>query len=226
MTDDGINEIIITKVENSVVISSVGVQGLDGPQGIQGPAGATGPAGPQGEQGTQGIQGATGSQGIQGLQGLQGETGAQGPQGTPGTNGLPGAEGAQGPQGIQGIQGIQGEIGPQGPQGLQGIQGIQGETGATGPTGAGATLTPQTLTSGRTLTADDNFLLCSGTFTLTLPAVASVSGKTYQIKNISTGAITVTAAGAELIDGDATLIIDFQNDSATLASSGAGWGII
>jgi hypothetical protein len=102
---DAGNVTVEAQPQSTIVISSVGVQGLQGPAGSTGPAGADGPAGPTGADGPQGPQGPAGSTGAQGIKGDTGDTG---------------------PQGIQGIQG------PAGPAGNDGATGAQGPAGANG----------------------------------------------------------------------------------------------
>lgn len=57
-----------------------------------------------------------------------------------------------------------------------------------------------------TATTSDTVLLCSGTWTLTIPTPVGVGGKVYRVKNTGTGAITVTPA-ASTIDGQASDVI-------------------
>lgn len=50
---------------------------------------------------------------------------------------------------------------------------------------------------------DDDIILASGNITITLPtASTSLRGKMYQIKNISTGMVTVEGYASETIDDD------------------------
>lgn len=44
-----------------------------------------------------------------------------------------------------------------------------------------------------TLTADDEVILCNGTFTVTLPTAVGITGKKYTIKNVGTGVVTIDA---------------------------------
>jgi hypothetical protein len=71
------------------------------------------------------------------------------------------------------------------------------------------------------------FVECNGTFTVTLPAVADVAtGKTYYIKNIGTGAVTVDGNGSETIDDATTQVINFQHDCMNIMNNGTEWRII
>ena len=47
----------------------------------------------------------------------------------------------------------------------------------------------------------------SGTFTVTLPTAAGITGKQFVIKNSGTGVITVDGNGTETIDGSLTFIL-------------------
>ena len=58
-----------------------------------------------------------------------------------------------------------------------------------------------------TATPDDDVILCTGTFTVTLQAVANFEHP-LTLKNIGAGTITVSPDGAETIDGDATYTLD------------------
>ena len=67
-----------------------------------------------------------------------------------------------------------------------------------------------------------------GARTITLPAAASHTHRIYNIKKIdaSGNAVTIDGAGAETIDGAATVVIAAQWDSYTIQSNGTGWFII
>lgn len=71
----------------------------------------------------------------------------------------------------------------------------------------------------------DYVYLCSGTFTITLPAT---SGNTnlYTIKNIGAGVITVATTGGETIDGSATASIPVQWTSIDLVASSGNWNVV
>lgn len=82
------------------------------------------------------------------------------------------------------------------------------------------------LTAAATLTADDEIVLCSGTFIVTLPPVASSAGKTYNIKNIGTGTITIDGNNSETIDGGLTAKLTVQYENLTISSDGSVWYIL
>ena len=77
-----------------------------------------------------------------------------------------------------------------------------------------------------TATDDDDFIRCTGTWTLTLPAAADRTGKVFRIKNIGAGTITVDGDGAETIDDAANVSMAAQYDSITVVSDGTEWWII
>ena len=76
-----------------------------------------------------------------------------------------------------------------------------------------------------TLTSTDVVVLCTGTFTVTLPTAVGIAGKAYFVKNVSTGVITLDGAGSETIDGAATQAIR-QWDTLQASSDGANWVIL
>lgn len=62
----------------------------------------------------------------------------------------------------------------------------------------------------------------ANSFTVTLPTAVGISGRTYVVKNSGSGIITVDPAGAETIDGDATILLA-SKQSITVQSNGANW---
>ena len=132
--------------------------------------------GEKGDPGERGLPGKDGKDGLRGLQGLQGDPGKNGTDGWDGSPGTPGVKGPEGGQGIQGIPGEKGEI---------------GERGRRGTPGAGGSsrlrITPS---DGDIILGDrDQVILAEGDIFVTLPV--GTDGKTYYIKNIGTGTITV-----------------------------------
>jgi len=82
-----------------------------------------------------------------------------------------------------------------------------------------------------TLLLTENVILSNasgGDLTITLPSAASSNGKLYNIKKIDASAnnVVITADGADLIDGTATLTTNIQYQSFTLTCDGSGWYII
>lgn len=82
-----------------------------------------------------------------------------------------------------------------------------------------------------TATATDDVIHCSasgGSWTLTLPAAASNSGKMYYIKKTDSSANTVTVDGnsSETIDGASTFVLRLQNECIQITSDGTNWIIV
>jgi hypothetical protein len=76
------------------------------------------------------------------------------------------------------------------------------------------TFTVQTKTDAYTVTADDDMVICDGTFTLSIATVANFTHPLV-IKRIS-GTITVDPSGSETIDGDSTVTLTSVDDAITL----------
>jgi hypothetical protein len=74
------------------------------------------------------------------------------------------------------------------------------------------------------LTTDDR-IFTDGTLTLTLPSAVGSSGKSYYIKNIGTGSVTLTGTLGQKIDGYDNMIITEQNSAFGLLSNNVGWYI-
>jgi len=90
--------------------------------------------------------------------------------------------------------------------------------------------TVRTVTSSETLTATDDIVLVdasSGAVTITLPAAADRAW-TYDVGKIdaSSNLLTIDGDGAETINGETTIQIQFQDDTVTLAPITGGWRII
>lgn len=68
----------------------------------------------------------------------------------------------------------------------------------------------------------------AATFALTLPAATRMWGHEIVAKKVDASAnvVTVTAAGADTIDGAATLALTTANQVARLRSNGAGWDVL
>lgn len=77
-----------------------------------------------------------------------------------------------------------------------------------------------------TVKAYDRYVMCSGTFTVTLPAAASSKNKIYTIKNIGTGVITVDANASETIDGSLTVVMPTRYQAIEIVCDGSNWHII
>jgi hypothetical protein len=78
-----------------------------------------------------------------------------------------------------------------------------------------------------TVLVSDYYIECTAnSFTLTLPTAVGVGGRTFVIKNSSTGTIIVDGSGSETIDGALTANLSTQYESITVASNGADWVIV
>ncbi len=77
----------------------------------------------------------------------------------------------------------------------------------------------------QTLTRDNDFVRCTGTLTINLPAAATMLNHTFHIKNIGTGVITVASIKSETIDEQANITLA-QYDSIAVISDGTEWWII
>jgi hypothetical protein len=74
----------------------------------------------------------------------------------------------------------------------------------------------------------DTHYSCTGTFTITLPAVSgTTAGDQIRVKNIGTGTVTIDGASSETVDGATTFAMDVQWSAVTLVSNGStGWEIV
>jgi hypothetical protein len=78
---------------------------------------------------------------------------------------------------------------------------------------------------------EDNVLACDasgGAFTVTLPAASGSAAMQIHVKKIdaSANAVTVDADGSELIDGNLTFDLRWQDESLMLQCDGAGWYVL
>lgn len=65
----------------------------------------------------------------------------------------------------------------------------------------------------------------SGNLVITLPSAAGITGRTYSVMKIDSGAntVTVTPDGSETINGAGTLVLSSQFDDCRLVSNGTNW---
>jgi len=89
----------------------------------------------------------------------------------------------------------------------------------------------ETITTGTTLDDTHYVILVNATsaaVTVTLPAVASNSGRIYYIKKIdsSANAVTIDGNASETIDDSTTKVLSAQYDSVTIACDGTEWWIL
>lgn len=91
--------------------------------------------------------------------------------------------------------------------------------------------TPKNVVAAFTATLSEGFIRAdatAGAFIVTLPKAASVPGKRYTVKKVDAGAnaVTVDAAGAELIDGALTIVLAAAYAVTTIQSNGVGWDVL
>lgn len=75
------------------------------------------------------------------------------------------------------------------------------------------------------LTTDYDVVKCSGTITVTLPAVSGNTGFNFYIKNVGTGLVTIDGSGSETIDGSTSITL-IASESRHLFCDGTEWWII
>ncbi|MDO9187235.1 MAG: hypothetical protein Q7W13_14565 [Bacteroidia bacterium] len=81
--------------------------------------------------------------------------------------------------------------------------------------------------SAYTLTASDDIVSVTGTTTITLPTAVGIAGRKYTVKNIDAATtVTVSANGAETIDGAPTKLLALQYQYLTVLSDGSNWLIV
>ena len=86
-----------------------------------------------------------------------------------------------------------------------------------------------TITAATTLNSTHNVVLCNtGAYTVTLPAAASNTGRTYYLKNIDAEGddITIDGNSSETIDGSATYILTAYLQNIKIICDGSNWYII
>lgn len=77
-----------------------------------------------------------------------------------------------------------------------------------------------------TLTGADQVVeVTSGTFTLTLPAAASWTGRVYTISNTGSGVVTLDGNAAELVGGAATLALSGRG-TVRIVCTGTAWVVL
>ena len=81
------------------------------------------------------------------------------------------------------------------------------------------------LTADATLNAQDELVLCNGTFTVTLPPASGSEGKIYYIKNIGSGTVTIDGNSSETIDNATTKDL-FQLEYVQIVSDNTEWWIV
>jgi hypothetical protein len=88
-----------------------------------------------------------------------------------------------------------------------------------------------TITASAMAGVDDDVVLgdaTAGAVTVTLPTAVGIRGRRYTIKKIDAGAhaVTIDGAGAETIDGAATVALGTQYHFRIIVSDGSNWIVI
>lgn len=73
---------------------------------------------------------------------------------------------------------------------------------------------------------NDYTIVCGAEITVTLPNAIGIPGRIYNIKNISTGIVTVATTSSQTIDGSTTRLIKIMNESITVQSNNENWLVI
>lgn len=83
-----------------------------------------------------------------------------------------------------------------------------------------------TTSSNTVINATNSIVLANGTITLTLPDATVNTGRTFTIKNVGVGRVTVvTSTATQFIDGDTTWVLQYQNSAFNVTSDGTNWAI-
>jgi hypothetical protein len=100
--------------------------------------------------------------------------------------------------------------------------------GAEAAQGGGGGFTYSAITADPAPAVKDTHYSCTGTFTITLPAVSgTTAGDQIRVKNIGTGTVTIDGASSETVDGSTTFAMDVRWSAVTLVSNGStGWEIV
>ncbi len=101
---------------------------------------------------------------------------------------------------------------------------------ATGGIGAGSVTASKTTTY--SIASTDDVVRCdatSGSFTVTLPTAASISGRVYTIKRTDQtlgNAVTIATTSSQTIDGVTTRKLMTQYEQFTVVSDGSNWQVV
>jgi hypothetical protein len=85
-----------------------------------------------------------------------------------------------------------------------------------------------TVTSNYTALTNDYLILCNalyGPITINLPSTGIIAGDSYIVKKIdsSINTVTIDALGSQLIDGQLTQTIGYQNTAVVFTNDGTNW---
>ena len=84
----------------------------------------------------------------------------------------------------------------------------------------------KTVSSDYTILTSDYTVYTTAALTLTLPSAAGNQGVMFNIKNISTGLVTINGVGGNTIDGQSSVGISTQYQSISLQSTNSDWIIV
>jgi Collagen triple helix repeat (20 copies) len=216
----------------------MGSVGPVGPKGDKGDKGDTGSAGAAGAAGAKGDKGDAGAQGLAGAKGDKGDTGAAGAAGAAGAVGAKGDKGDAGAQGLAGANGAQGAAGPAGRDGPKGDKGDKGDAGATGSSGPAGQVGQVGQAGPAGMSAADA-LYGDGSGGDCVNCISSQVGEYRMFSSIvldhtdtreyprtmtlrSSGAVTITARGIEIINGPEGMASALPGTGATPATEGSG----
>jgi VCBS repeat-containing protein len=87
---------------------------------------------------------------------------------------------------------------------------------------------PSVVTGNHTITSNESVTLAdatSGSFVLTLPAAATVTGRSFTVvkTDSTTNTVTIDPNGAELIGIVSTYVLEYAQEYVTLYSTGTAW---
>jgi hypothetical protein len=94
------------------------------------------------------------------------------------------------------------------------------------PSRPAARLRIRTVSVNTTVSSDDDVLLVGEPVDITLPVAANSTGRTIDIKNISTGIVRVLPQAGDNIDGFGGYSIEQTNTNIKLISDGNDWYIL
>lgn len=90
-----------------------------------------------------------------------------------------------------------------------------------------STLSVRSVTAAAAVLNDDDVVLATGTFNVTLPVADNSVGRMITVKNLGAGTVTVVPTGSDTIDGAASYPLALAYESVTVVGAGGGaWVIV
>lgn len=90
-----------------------------------------------------------------------------------------------------------------------------------------STLSVRSVTAAAAVLNDDDVVLATGTFNVTLPVAGNSVGRMITVKNLGAGTVTVVPTGSDTIDGAASYPLALTYESVTVVGAGGGaWVIV